>query len=70
MTNVVRNRNSNLLELDLSHNLIEIDEFTLMMSKLNMAKESAFGNLHFKLRILNLNENPMKDMEYKVKQKL
>ena len=66
MTNLVRNRNSNVLEMDLSNNMIDIEEFTGMMSKLNMAKESAFGNLHFKLRILNLIENPMKDMEYKI----
>jgi hypothetical protein len=54
MTNLVRNRMSNLLEFDLSHNLIDIDEFVGMMAKNNMSKESAFGNLHFKLRILNL----------------
>jgi len=54
MTNLVRNRMSNLLELDLSYNQIDIDEFVGMMDKNNMSKESAFGNLHFKLRILNL----------------
>jgi len=54
MTNLVRNRMSNLLELDLSYNQIDIDEFVGMMAKNNMSKESAFGNLHFKLRILNL----------------
>jgi len=54
MTNLVRNRMSNLLEFDLSYNHIDIDEFVMMMAKNNMSKESAFGNLHFKLRILNL----------------
>lgn len=54
MTNLVRNRMSNLLEFDLSYNQIDIDEFVGMMAKNNMSKESAFGNLHFKLRLLNL----------------
>ena len=70
MTNLVRNRMSNLLEFDLSHNQIDIDEFVGMITKNNMHRESAFGNLHFKLRILNLKENPLQDMEYKVNQKL
>lgn len=70
MTNLVRNRMSNLMEFDLSFNQIDIDEFVGMMAKNNMSKESAFGNLHFKLRLLNLKENPLQQMEYKVDQKL
>ncbi len=66
MTNIVRNKCSNLLQVNLSHNQIESEEFSRMMSQLNMEKESAFGNLHFKLRILNLNDNPMKDFDKKV----
>jgi Leucine-rich repeat (LRR) protein len=54
MTNIVRNRMSNLLEFDLSYNQIDIEEFIGMLAKNNMSKESAFGNLHFKLRMLNL----------------
>ena len=66
MTNLVRNRCSNILELNLSHNLIEAEEFSRMMTQLNMERESSFGNLHFKLRILQLAENPMKQFETKI----
>ncbi len=62
----MRNRFSNILELNLSHNLIEAEEFSRMLTQLNMEKESAFGNLHFKLRILNLTENPMKEFDTKI----
>lgn len=66
MTNLVRNKCSNILEINLSKNAIEAEEFSRMMSQLNMEKEAAFGNIHFKLRILNLSENPMKDFDSKV----
>lgn len=62
--NIVRNRSSNLLELNLSDNKIEIDEFINIMKTIE--RESSFGNLHFKLRVLNLMQNPMKDFDFKV----
>jgi Leucine-rich repeat (LRR) protein len=66
MQQLIRNRCSNLLELDLSHNSIEVEEFTTLMTKMNIERESHFGNLHFKLRVLNLSNNPMRDFQFKV----
>ena len=52
--------------MNLSHNQVEAEEFSRMMSQLNMEKESAFGNLHFKLRILNLTHNLMMQFDSKI----
>ena len=70
MQNLVRNMCSNILELDLTHNLIEYEEFAGMFTKCNIDSDSCFGNLHFKLRILNLFNNPMKDFAFKINKKL
>ncbi|CDW87576.1 UNKNOWN [Stylonychia lemnae] len=67
-TNLVRNRCSNILSINLSDNLIEIEDFTRLMGVLD--KESSFGHLHFKLRLLNLHQNPMKDFDFKVQKLL
>ena len=65
---LVRNRLSNLMELDLSSNQIDIDEFIALLKIIEV--ESSFGHLHFKLRFLNLVNNPMKDFDFKVQRKL
>ena len=62
--NLVRNRSSNLLHINMSNNQIEVEDFIMMMK--NIEKESSFGNLHFKLRVMNLTYNPLKDFDYKV----
>ena len=64
--NLIRNKCSNLLELNFSDNLFEYEEFSSALTKVGLEKESQFGNLHFKLRILNLRDNPMKDFYQKV----
>ena len=61
---LVRNRSSNLLSISLEENKIEIDEFLEMIKIIET--ESPFGKLHFKLRILNLVSNPMKDFDMKI----
>jgi len=66
MQQLIRNRCSNLLELNLSRNQIEAEELANMIKKLGLERESAFGNLHFKLRVLNLAHNPASQMEGKV----
>jgi hypothetical protein len=43
-----------------------MEEFIAMMAKTNLERESSFGNLHFKLRLLNLNFNPLKDFDFKI----
>lgn len=48
-----------MLSFNLSYNQIEIEEFVTTMTKFNLEKESAFGNLHFKMRVLNLIGNPL-----------
>ena len=70
LTAIVRNRCSNLLELSLANNAIEAEELVLAFQKTNLERESCFGNLHFKLRILNLCGNPMEDLHFKVKKLL
>lgn len=50
----------------MANNSVEIEDFTNMMTRYNIEKETAFGNLHFKLRVLNLSNNPMKDFQFKV----
>lgn len=66
MQQLIRNRCSNLLELNLARNEIEAEEMASMLKKLSLERESAFGNLHFKLRLLNLAHNPATQMEAKV----
>ena len=66
--NLIRNRSSNLLQINLSDNKIEYEEFSMMMK--TVEKESSFGNLHFKLRVLNLMGNPMRDFDFKVQKLL
>ena len=56
------------MHLDLSYNHIEIEEFAAMLKVLS--GESHFGNLHFKLRLLNLMGNPMKAFDYKIEKML
>ena len=49
---LVRNRCSNILSFNLSDNDIEIEDFTMFMKVIE--RESSYGNLHFKLRLLNM----------------
>ena len=65
MPSLVRNRCSNLMRLDLSQNEAEIEDFVAMMKSLQ--PESAFGSLHFKLRLLLLNSNPMMAFDFKIR---
>lgn len=66
--NLLRNRMSNILSIDLSNNAMEIEDFTTLMKVIG--EESSFGNLHFKLRLLMIHSNPMRDFDFKIKKYL